>query len=162
MAWVFGVDDVLAAIRTQIGASITVGAHTLTWVYLVEGPPQRWLDHPDTQYPLIILQPSDVTPTDGPALVRLELPVEITIVIAAATAGSTGVAPAMYKTARLVGEAVMAKLMDAGPHLGVVGSWLTRALGPCGVDYETCERNADHGLLAYKGTLEFVWYEAQP
>jgi len=160
MAWAFGVSDVLAAIRSQIGTSLTVGAHTFTWAYIVEGPPQRWLDDPDTQYPLIVLQPSDVDPGDGPRLIQLDLPVEITVVIKAASAGATGVAPAMYKTARLVGEAVMAKLMDAGAHLGT--TWLTRILGPCGVDYATCEINADHGLLAYKGTLTCRWFEAEP
>lgn len=152
-------DSVLTAIRTGLGASVTVDTTTLTWTKKVEGPPLAWLEEKN-DYPLIILEPQDTDIAEGTNLLQLSLPVDIHVVLLASSAGNSGVSPAAYKTARLVGEAVVDKLMDAGPRLGT--SWLERHPVAAGVNYDLCERYNEHGLLVYSMQFNFRYFEAEP
>ncbi len=158
MSFALSTGDVLDALRDAIGVALTIGDHTLTWTKKVEGPPLRWLDA-TADYPLIILQPADTDCEDGPALLDMRLPVDVFIVIQATNAGATGIAPGTYKTIRLVGEGVVAKIMDAGPHLGE--TWLQRSLVNAGVDYDLTEMLADHGLLIYRARFLCRYFERE-
>ncbi len=158
MAFALSTGDILDAVREAIGASLTVGTHTLTWTAKVEGPPLRWLGE-TSDYPLIILQPADTDNEDGPALLRLDLMLDVYVVIQTSNAGSSGIAPGTYKTIRLVGEGVVGKIMDAGPHLGE--TWLARRFVSGGVDYDTTEMMADHGLLVYRARFGFRYCERE-
>lgn len=154
-------DDTLTAVRTAIGSSVTVGTKTFTWTKQVEGPPLAWLEEKN-DYPLIILEPQDTAIARGTNLLPLELATDIHVVLLASSAGSgtAKVAPAAYKTARLVGEAVFDKLMDAGPRLGT--NWLQRHPVAAGVNYDLCERYNEHGLLVYSMQFSFEYFEAEP
>ena len=158
MAFGLSTDDALTALRAAIGASVTVGTTTLTWTQKVEGPPLRWL--PDAaSYPLIILQPQDTENADAASLLQLDLPVEVYVVVKAASAGASGLAASAYKTIRLVGEKVVAAVMDAGPRLGT--NWLERRFVSGGVDYDLSEALNDHGLLVYKAVFALRYYESE-
>lgn len=158
MAFALSTDSLLSAIRTAIGDTLTVGDHTLTWTKKVEGPPLRWLSE-TTDYPLIILQPAETDNEDGPQLLDLRLPVDIFVVIQASNAGTSGIAPGTYKTIRMVGEGVVAKLMNAGPTFGAF--WLQRSFVSGGVDYDMTEMLADHGVLVYKARFLFRYFERE-
>ena len=158
MAWALSTDAILTAIRTAIGDTLTVSGTTLTWTKKVEGEPLRWLGA-TADYPLIILQPADTDADSGPKLLPLDLQVDVVVALEATRAGSSGVAPAAYKTARVVGEGVVAKIMDAGPRIGT--TWLQRRLISCGVDYDLCEALNDHGLLVYRARFGFRYFEQE-
>jgi hypothetical protein len=127
---------------------------------MVEGEPLVFLADEDTDYPLIVLQPHDTEAEDAQSLIKLEMPVDIHLALKASSAGPTGVAKTVYKTARLIGEAVVAEVMDAGASMGGT-SWLQRRLISCGVDYETTEQYADHGLLIYKARFGFRYFNEE-
>lgn len=156
MSWALSTDDALTALRTAIGTSLTVSETTLTWQKLVEGHPLRWLSEA-ADYPLIIFQPEDTDATDGAARIGLDLLVTVHVCIQTTSGGS--IAPAHYKACRTVGEGVVAKIMDAGHRLGT--DWLARRLVSCGVDYDTTEQFADHGLLVYRAQFALGYQEAE-
>lgn len=157
MAWQCSTDEILSAIRTAIGETLTIGSHTLTWQSMPEGPLLRWLSE-DTDYPLIIIEPGDSTaPRVSAHLIEITVPVTISVVVQVSTSGPQGVAPSQYKSCRLIGEAVLAKLMDAGPNLGT--TWLMRHPRRWGVNYSVSQAMSDHGLLIYEISLDLVYCE---
>lgn len=156
MGWECQTDAILSAIRTAIGESVTIGTHTLTWRSTPEGPLMRWLDE-DADYPLIVLEPGDSVAPQSTELVEITVPVKVSVVIQVSKTGSGGVAPAQYKSCRLVGEAVLARLMDAGHNLGT--TWLHRFPRKWGVDYQASQAYSDHGLLIYEITMDLKYHE---
>lgn len=156
MAWSAQTDGILTAIRTAIGDSVTVGTHTITWQSMPEGPLMRWLGE-DTDYPMIVLEPGESSAPPSTELLEITVPITVSVVIQVSTTGTGGVAPAQYKSCRLVGEAVLAKLMDAGHQLGT--TWLQRFPRRWGVDYDASNAHSDHGLLIFSMDFDFKYFE---
>jgi len=162
MAFALGTDIVLDAIRTALGSTLTVGGQTLTWVHKLEGDPLRWRGVLESvaDYPCYIMRPGMTAATTGAALKELRLPVTIHVLLLHESAAAKALSPKVYRAVRLVGEAMVGKLEDAGLNLD--SSYIAaRDLVECGVDYDLTEALADHGLAVYAATYEFRYYERE-
>ncbi len=163
MSFSLSTDTVLDAIRDTLGATVAIGTAALTWARALEGDPLRWATVLDdtADYPCYIMRPEETTGDSGPALKRLTLGVTVHVMVRHQDTTVRTLSPKAYKAARLVGEACVAKLEDAGHHLGTTACIAMRRFVRAGVDYDLTESVADHGLAAYSLTYEFDYYAAE-
>jgi len=162
MGFAFGTDIILDAIRAKIGPTLAVGGQTLTWAHVFEGQPLRWLDtlNSPSDYPCYVMRPEETQAESGTSHKKLVLPVTVSIAIRHPEAQSTIISPKAYRAARLVGEAVVAKLEDAGHNWG--SQYIhSRDLDTCGVDYDLTEELADQGIACYSLIYNVTWYERE-
>ena len=157
MAWSFGTSEVLSKVRAAIGPSTTVGSTTFTWKTVAEGPLLRWLDDKTTDYPAIILDLGDGAAQDQKSKIRCIQPLTVWVVVQSTAASATGISPKVYEMTRLLGEAVLASIMNTGPRLGSE-ALNDRALVSWGVDKEATGEFQDRGLCIYRGTFEIGYY----
>ena len=167
MSFELGTDDILAAIRTTIGESTTVGTEpdtlTVTWKRKLEGPPLRWIEDLSAGYPMIVLEPQDTAMDDGVPSVNyneLDLVVLVHAVVPTATLTGSEAAATAYRVLRLVGETLVATLMDAGEALGT--TFAVRRVTRFGVDYDSTAALFDKKLCLYTIEAAFTYYEQEP
>lgn len=160
MAFALATDTALDAIRDALGTTVSIGTADLTWVRRLEGDPLRWQEVLDdaADYPSYIMRPGQSRATGGTALKRVVLPVTTSVIVRHQDPTVRGLSPKAYKAVRLVGEACVAAIEDAGHHMGTTAGISDRQLIECGVDYDLTEAMADHGLAVYSLTHEFIYY----
>lgn len=159
MAWSLSTDNILAALRTAMGTGVTVGSKTFTWAYVAEGPLLRYLETA-ASYPMLVLVPEDTESRGGAKVLDLTCQVSVYVVLKSAYAETHGVDAALYTAVRMVGEAVLAKVMDDGARQGT--DWLRVRFLRAGVVYDATEQYADKGLAVYGFTVEASYYQTEP
>ena len=167
MSFELGTDDILAAIRTTIGDTTTVGTApdtlTVTWQRKLEGPPLRWIEDLSAGYPMIVLEPQDTAMEAGVPGVNyneLDFVVLVHAVIPTATLTGSEAAATAYRVLRLVGEKLVGTLMDAGDALGT--TFASRRVPRFGIDYALTESLFDKKLCLYTIEAAFTYHEQEP
>lgn len=140
----------ISALRTALGTSVVVEDVTYTFQWVVEGPIEDWLA--DTvNYPMLVfdIPIADATKAGEPVfMVRMDQGFSVYIVIPrGAMHENPNVPPRRWELIRLIGEAMLRRLMGTGPQLGT--TVLKRELQQFGIDRATPALVGNPGVLVY-------------
>lgn len=153
--WEFYTDEVLDAIRDGLGSTVTVGGVELPWVRKVEGPPLRWLNHPD-DYPMVTIELSAARHRSKGGVVEISYPITVHMMLPAEN--TLGGAP--YQELRRAGEGVLRAMLRQGFRLGldVFSSW---ELVEHGTNNLLTDVTLDDGLGVYTARLVVLQHAPQ-
>jgi len=150
-------DEVLDAVRDAIGPTIVVGGKTITWQWMLEGPPLRWLSDVH-DYPMVIIHPLvTASMMGGGNMYRMGLPIRVYLVAEFSSVVSA-TNTQIYTALRRMGEAVLAQVMNVGSRLATPDIVSDRIVSAFGVDYDLTDALAESRLGVYFFDLTVTYF----